>query len=97
MKGGQTDTVWAPWGRRSALVLRPAVLLPALPLPIGLEALPLEEVPCLLLGKAAVGSLFFKSIFKHAMCSLEIRRCLQGSCKLIPAAQGSVLIFPDFP
>lgn len=30
------------------------------------------------------------------MYSREICLCLQASCKVIPAAQGSVLIFPDF-
>lgn len=74
---------------------------PALPLPVSLEALPLTEVPPppssgLLLGKAAIGSLFLKGSFKHTVCSPEIRLCLQRSRKLILAAQGSVLIFADF-
>lgn len=55
-----------------------------------------QKSPCLLLGKAAIGSLFFKSIFQHTVCSPERLLCLQGSCKLMLAAQGSVLIFPDF-
>lgn len=52
--------------------------------------------PHLLLGKAAIGSVFLKSIFKHTVWAPEIRLCLQGSCKLILAAQGNVLIFPAF-
>lgn len=55
-----------------------------------------RKSPSLLLGKAAVGSVFLKSIFKHTVCSPEIRLCLQGPCKLILAAQGNVLIFPVF-
>ena len=41
-------------------------------------------------------SVILKSIFKHTVCSPEIRLCLQGPCKLILAAQGNVLIFPVF-
>lgn len=55
-----------------------------------------HKSPSLLLGKAAIGSVFLKSIFKHTVCSPEIRLCLQGPCKLILAAQGNVLIFPVF-
>ena len=55
-----------------------------------------RKSPSLLLGKAAVGSVFLKSIFKHTVCSPEICLCLQGPCKLILAAQGNVLIFPVF-
>lgn len=55
-----------------------------------------HKSPHLLLGKAAVGSVFLKSVFKRTVCSPEIRLCLQGSYKLILAAQGNVLIFPAF-
>ena len=40
--------------------------------------------------------MFLKRIFKRTVCSPEIHLSLQGSCKLILAAQGNVLISPAF-
>lgn len=93
---------WAHWGRWPP-GLRPAVPLPSPPSACQPGSFTSDWSPPppppssgLLLGKAAIGSLFLKSSFKHTVCSPEICLCLQRSRKLILAAQGSVLIFADF-